>query len=340
MRIAICHRPHSYSEQWINYCQQHNIQYKIVDAYSNNILEHIADCDVFMWHFNHLSYKDYLFAKQLIYVIEKHLGKITYPNYDTCWHFDDKVGQKYLFDAIGAHLVPTYIFYTRHEALDWIRHTTFPKVFKLRSGAGSVNVRLAKTAKQARFLINHAFKKGFENNNYFRWIKDRWLQYKNGGCDLKWLIIGLYTFHPYKERFHKEEIGYVYFQDFIANNDFDIRVLVIGNHAVAAKRANRINDFRASGSHFAIFDKNQINPKCIETAFCLSKKLKMQSIAFDFLFDNYKNPILTEISFCCGNKDYSATHGFWTDDMQWHECQNINICDWIIEDVIENISAI
>ena len=63
----------------------------------------------------------------------------------------------------------------------------------------------------------------------------------------------------------------------------------------------------------------------------------MQSVTFDFLQDKNGNPLLTEISYCCGNKDYSPNAGYWTDDLQWHECDNINICDWIIEDVIAKI---
>jgi len=335
MKIAIHHRPHSYSEQWIDYCKRHNIQYKIVDAYANDIFERIADCDAFMWHHHLHQYKDFLFAKQLIYVIEKQLGKVTYPNFDTCWHYDDKVGQKYLLEAIGAPLIPTYIFYTRDEALEWIRHTTFPKVFKLRSGASSTNVQLVKTVKDAEKLIKRAFSGGFEKNNYFRWIADRWAQYKSGGCHLKWLLMGLFTFYPYKERFHKSEFGYVYFQDFLPNNDYDIRVLVIGNRAVAKKRMNRKNDFRASGSGNLFFDKEEINIDFVKTAFEINKKLRMQSAAFDFLHNPDGSIALSEISYCCGlktNKDYS---GYWTSDLQWHECENINICDWIIEDVIE-----
>ena len=131
MKIAIHHRPDSYSEQWIKYCQKNNIQYKIVNAFSNDILEQVSDCDAFMWHHHFHQYKDYLFAKGLIYVIEKQMGKITFPNYDTCWHYDDKVGQKYLLEAIGAPLIPTNIFYTQQEALEWIQHTKIIKSVKV-----------------------------------------------------------------------------------------------------------------------------------------------------------------------------------------------------------------
>ena len=339
MKIAIHHRPDSYSDLWIKYCHKHNVQYKIVDAYANDILKQVADCDIFMWHFHHNIYKDYLFAKQLIYVIEKQLGKITYPDFNTCWHFDDKVGQRYLFDTLELNTVRTYIFYGREEALNWIKQTTFPKVFKLRCGAGSKNVQLAENATQAKKIIEKAFSNGFQKNSHLIRVAQRWTQFRKGGCTFKWFLKGIVTTYSYKERFNKEEIGYVYFQDFIPNNSYDIRIFIIGNRAVVAKRMNRESDFRASGSHHAIFDPKQIDIKYVKSGFEINQKLKMQSLALDFLQDKTGNPVLTEISYCCGNKDYSPNAGYWTDDLQWHECEKINICDWIIEDVIEKATT-
>ena len=339
MRIAIHHRSDSYSEQWIEFCQKHNIQYKIVDAYANNILEQVADCDAFMWHHHFHQYKDCLFAKQLMYVIETQLGKFTYPNYNTCWHYDDKMGQKYLLEAICAPYVPTQIFYTQKEALEWIQQTTFPIVFKLRSGASSENVRLVKNTKQAKWLIKQSFGTGFEQYNRINGFKTQWSKYKNGHSSFPDLLRSIKRIFVSTEfsKLHSKEIGYVYFQDFIPNNKFDIRVLVIGNRAVAKKRMNRENDFRASGSGRLIFDKEQIDIKTVETAFEINRKLKMQSVAYDFLLSPNGKPVLTEISYCCGIKSNKDFPGYWTDDMQWHECDNINFCDWIIENVVAEI---
>ncbi len=339
MKIAIHHRPGSYSDLWIEYCQKHDIQYRIVDAYANDILEQIADCDAFMWHHHFHQYKDYLFAKQLIYVIEKQMGKITFPNYDTCWHYDDKVGQKYLLESIGAPLIPTYIFYTRQEALEWAKTATFPKIFKLRCGASSENVHLLKKAKKAKQIINQAFGDGFEQYDRINGIREQWSKYKNSNGSLLDLLRSFKRLFVSTEfsKMHPREIGYVFFQDYLPNNDSDTRVFLIGNRAVAKKRMNKPNDFRASGSDFQIFDKEQVDTRCVEIAFEVNKKLKMQSVAFDFLFCENKSPVIAEISYCSGkrNKDYP---GYWTDDMQWHEDTNINICDWIIEDIIEKIN--
>ena len=126
MRIAIHNRPGSFSDRWIEYCQEKGIDYKVVNAYDSDIICQISDCDAFMFHHHHGNYKDVLFARQLLYSLEES-GKRVFPDWRTCWHFDDKVGQKYLLEAIGAPLIPSYVFYTEKEALNWIRQTTFPK---------------------------------------------------------------------------------------------------------------------------------------------------------------------------------------------------------------------
>lgn len=334
MKIAIHHRPNSYSEHWIEYCINHSIPYKIVDAYANDILEQVADCDAFMWHHHLYQYKDYLFAKQLIYTIQQ-MGKHVYPDYNTCWHYDDKVWQKYLLESIDAPLVPTYIFYSEQECLEWIKHTNYPKVFKLKSGSGSRNVKLVFSYKQAKSLIKQSFNNGFQKNSHLNRIGKRWTQYRNGKCTFKWFLKGIITKLAYKERFNKEEIGYVYFQDYIPNNNFDIRVFIIGNRAVAVKRMNRGNDFRASGSGLLIFDKKQIDIEYVKIAFDLNKKLKMQSVAFDFLKNDDGQIILSEISYCNGIKFTNPI--YWTDDMQCHQSSISDICNWIIEDVINYV---
>ena len=164
MKIAIHEREGSFSDGWINYCKINAIPYKIVNAYKSNIIEQVSDCSALMWHHHHGIFKDALFAKQLSFSLQQ-AGKRVFPDFATCWHFDDKVGQKYLLESIGVPFVPTYIFYSKDEALRWIDKAIFPKVFKLRGGAGSSNVRLLKTKKEAIKFTKRAFGKGFKPFN-------------------------------------------------------------------------------------------------------------------------------------------------------------------------------
>ena len=161
IKIGIHHCKGSYSEEWIEYCKKQNIAYKLVNAYHTDIVKHLDDCDVFMWHHHQGNPKDVLFAKQLLFSLDQ-AGKLVYPDTASTWHFDDKLGQKYLLEALKLPLIPSFAFYTKNEALDWASQYRFPAVFKLRGGAGSSNVRLVKSKAEAVSLINKAFGRGFQ----------------------------------------------------------------------------------------------------------------------------------------------------------------------------------
>ncbi len=88
----------------------------------------------------------------------------------------DKIGQKYLFEAIDAPFIKTDVFYTKEEALKWVEHTIFPKIFKLRGGAASTNVKLIRSKEEAKEYIEIAFGDGFKNNR-FQPIKERIAKY-------------------------------------------------------------------------------------------------------------------------------------------------------------------
>lgn len=320
MKIAIHNRPGSFSDRWIKYCEENDIPYKIVNAYDPDIVHQVDDCTAFMWHHTHCDYRDKLFAKQLIYSLEA-MGLKVFPDFHTTWHFDDKVGQKYLLEAIGAPLVPSYVFYDKKEAIEWVNQTTFPKVFKLRGGAGSANVQLVPTKKDAIRLVNRAFGKGFPQFNRRGNLKERIRKYKEGK-DTLWGVckgIGRLFIPTELAKMVGPEKGYVYFQDFIPNNTFDIRIIIVANKAFAIKRLTRKNDFRASGSGMIIYNKEEIDEQCVKIAFIVNEKIKSQSIAFDFVFDADNNPMIVEISYGFIKEVYDPCEGFWNKDLNWHE---------------------
>ena len=175
--IAIHHSPTSFSDRWIAYCKANGVSYKIVDCYKSDIINQLDDCNALMWHINHQNSKDVLFARQLLYSVQAS-GKKVFPDYNTVWHFDDKVGQKYLLEAVGAPLVQTWVFYNKREAKAWAETTSFPKVFKLRGGAGSANVKLAEKKSEALHLIKTAFGRGFSQYDAVGNLKERIRKFK------------------------------------------------------------------------------------------------------------------------------------------------------------------
>ena len=119
-------------------------------------------------------------------------GKITITcRLWTSWHFDDKIAQKYLLEAISAPLVPSYVFYDKEDALTWINEVEFPKVFKLKGGAGSQNVSLIKTRKQAIRMAKKAFGRGFPQFNRIQYLKERIRRVKEGKDSYLGILKGL-----------------------------------------------------------------------------------------------------------------------------------------------------
>lgn len=338
MKIAIHKRPGSFSDRWIEYCQEKGIDYKVVNAYDSDIICQISDCDAFMFHHLHYNYKDVLFARQLLYSLEE-AGKKVFPDWRTCWHFDDKVGQKYLLEAVGAPLIPSYVFYTKQEATNWIEQTTFPKVFKLRGGASAANVKLVHTAKEAKKLVQKAFGTGFSQFDRMGYLKERYRKWRNGGDSFIGVLKGVgRLFIPTEySKMHAKEKGYIYFQDFIPNNDCDFRIVVIGDKILAEKRYVRKGDFRASGS--GKFEYVNVPQTILEIAFETAEKLKLQSVAFDFIFDNHK-PLIVEMSYCFGTKGISHCPGYYTRDYQWHDHHEPNFCGWMVDDLIKKTEAV
>lgn len=332
MKIAIHDRKGSFSEGWIKYCRENSIDYKIVNAYDSNIIKQINDCDAFMWHCHHANYKDSLFAKQLLFSLQQS-GKKVFPDFNSVWHFDDKVGQKYLLESIGAPLVPSYVFYSKKEALDWVGGTSFPKVFKLRGGAGATNVKLVQSKRQAMRLVNKAFGRGFSQFNRWNNFKERIRKFKLGKESISGLCkgVGRLIITTEFDKMHSREKGYVYFQDFIPNNNSDTRIVVIGNKALGERRFVRKNDFRASGS--GEFSYENISTDAVEVAFEISKRLNLQSVAFDFIFDSNQNPLIVEMSYGFGTSGIKNSPGYWDNNMNWHE-DNFDLCSWMVEQIM------
>ncbi len=334
MKIGIHNSIGSFSEYWISYCKINNLPYKLVNCYSNDIIYNLEDCDALFWHFSQNDPKAFLFAKQLLYSIEAS-GKFVFPNYNTVWHFDDKIGQKYLLESIGAPLVPTWIFYDKQEALIWAKDTNFPKVFKLKGGAGSQNVKLIKNYREARSYIHKAFRCGFPAYDPFAGLLERWRKYKLGKTNFMDIIEGLARFlilPPYA-RMRGRDKGYIYLQEYVPDNDHDIRVIVIGHRAFAIKRKVRKNDFRASGSGDIDYRHDNIQNDLLELSFELSKKLKSQCIAFDFLRHEEK-PVIVEISYGFMPEGYNDCEGYWDIDLIWHEGK-FDPYGWMIDEALK-----
>lgn len=334
--IAIHKATGGFSDRWISYCQTMGIPYKIVNCYDTEIISQLSGCSALMWQYYQGSAKDFIMAKALMNSLE-HAGIRTFPNFRTAWHFDDKVGQKYLLEAIGAPMAHSSVFYNKKEALNWADQADFPKVFKLRGGAGSQNVKLVRTRVQAKKLIKKAFGRGFPAFDPTGSLKERWRLYKQNKTNSMDLLegIGRFAVAPAYARVRGHERGYIYFQDFISDNDSDIRVVVIGDKSFAIKRKVRPGDFRASGSGNISYDRSLIDEKIIMLSFKISEGLKSQCVAFDYVLKN-NEALVIEISYGFSPRGYDLCPGYWDKDINWHEGK-FDPYGWMVEDLLKEV---
>lgn len=335
MKIGIHYTKGLYSELWVAYCDSKGIDYKLVDCYKSDIIEQLADCDALMWHFSHKSPKATKFAKELLYSVQAS-GKKVFPDFNTVWHFDDKLGQKYLFEATGIPHAPAHAFYDKQEALAWASETTYPKVFKLRNGSASDNVKLVKTQKHAAKLIRKAFGRGFAQYHGWNNLKERIRKLRIGNGSMREVMKGIVRlFWPTEyARVTGREKGYVYFQDFIPGNDYDVRVFLVGDKAYQLNRMVREGDFRASGSGIYQVEKEHFSDEIIRQAFKISDILQTQCLVFDFVFDQGR-PVVLEISY--GTiPDYDECLGHYDRDINWHDGY-FDFAGMMVDEVVESI---
>jgi len=188
-------------------------------------------------------------------------------------------------------------------------------------------------------MIHKAFRSGFLGYYALGSLKERWRKFRLGKTNFLDLIEGLVRFiiPPAYARIKGRERGYIYFQEYIPDNAFDIRIIIIGDKAFGIKRMIRKDDFRASGSGMVLYEKDHFTDETVRLSFKMAEQLKLQNAAFDFVFINDKIYVL-EVSFGFIKEVYDPCTGYWDKDLVWHEGK-FNPCEWMVEDMVKSIES-
>ena len=323
-RVGI-HKPHfggvhkMHVERYETILNHNNIDCIWLDANTHDFWDKVAGLDLFIFHWGHFDDPRQL-AVCIMPVIEFEMQIKCFPDWATSWHFDDKIRQYYLLKQHGFPIVDSYIFWEKDDAYKWVESAAFPLVFKLKGGAGSSNVVLVHNRSTAIRLIKKMFSRGVKSGK----IKDKeslhikffnpYKKLRKIAWNIKKKIRG-----EFEQYFWQIDKNYALFQKYLPENMFDTRVTVIGNRAFAFRRFNRENDFRASGSGKISYNTNEINMRSIEIAFDISKELRFQSMAYDFLFNERQDFEICEISYTYLDSAIFNCAGFWDSNLNWHE---------------------
>ncbi len=313
------HKPDYISDVYRQILKANNIEYLDLDSSSPDFIEQVRRVDFFIYRWAHTDYH-HQHAPTIIPVIERFYRKKCFPDWNTCWHYDDKIKQSMMLEAGGFPCCSYHAFWHMDEAEAWLRsNTEWPVVFKLKAGSGSMNVRLLKTRGQALKYLRKSFLRGFPAD--FHGLRNtlktyNYNIYKTGRDLLKSFYLRYLSrrLNPYWVR----QRNYFYFQKYYPGNDYDTRVQITGSRAYAFIRYNRPGDFRASGSNRWSIDREKIDMEFVKIAFAVSRTYGFQSMAYDFIYDEKRKPAIVEMSYCFG--DYPEfSNGYWDESLTWHE---------------------
>src|SRR5690606_23568177 len=94
------------------------------------------------------------------------------------------------------------------------------------------------------------------------------------------------------------ERGYVYLQEFIPNEGYDLKIVVVGDKLSFIGRNIREGEFRASGGGDIFYDKSKVTKNVIDSAFKTSDDLGFQCMGYDYVVDKSSGKgIIIEISY-------------------------------------------
>lgn len=316
----------SYSEKFREILIRNNILFVLIDPNSDSLLDEIKECSHLLFRHSQGD-TDKLIYETIFNIAQNTFHIKCWPNYETYWPYEDKIKEFYLLKSHDFPIIDSHIFWNHNQADAFIKKTKFPIVAKLSKGASSSNVVIVKSVIDGKKIINQVFNKGVKTNglnnssNLSSLSKLGIIKY--GKAHLKSFLLRLGILKD-KTEYPEWQIqkDAILFQKYLPNNNFDTRVTVIGNKAFAFRRFVRSNDFRASGSGNFNMDPDKIDPRCLEIAFSISKKLNFNTMAYDFIYDEDKTPFINEISYCFVDWVVHSCPGFWDENLLWQSGQN------------------
>lgn len=343
MKIAIHQNEKIYSHStlwskpWIEYCQKHKLDYSIVNCYDKNILDKLREYDYLLWHICNYCRQDMLFARNILYAARQE-GLKVFPDFNTSWHYDDKIAGYYLLKSADAPIPQAWIFYTESDCLSWLRNEAqYPIVGKLRCGAGSNNVRLIKDYSQGRSYAKTIFAKGFKNVPQLAFkAKSNILSTHDWETFMKRFkrIPEFLKTQIYASKFDAEK-GYAYFQEYIPNDGFDLKITVVGDKICFCSRKAREGDFRASGSGVIYYDRSLVPHNIIESAFKTTDLLGFQSMGYDYVVNKDTNKgLIIELSYCVPYTTMRGAGGYWDRNGTWHD-EPVNVAEEVLINLLK-----
>jgi len=235
--------------RWTKLCRflDHNaFEYEIYNIHAHDWLSQAKQFDavVGIWSCDLHCLQE---MREKYWVLEHYLGKTTFPSAQHAFLYEDKRLEAYLAYLHGIPFANAHISYDRRDALELVESLDYPVVSKMVPASASVGTELVRDRKRARKIVERAFS-----------------------------VAGRRTHLSYAR-----QKNYVYFQDFIPNDGFDLRAIVVGDWVFGYYRKMLAGDFRASGMN--LVEKRELPQEAMRLALKLNQVVKSPMLVVDML---------------------------------------------------------
>lgn len=308
---------------WEEYCKENKIEYEIIDIMKCDAVNELKRFDVLLWHFGQYRHAEMLEARSILYTA-KRMGLKVFPDFNDAWHFDDKVAEMYILQALGAPIPKSRVYYDKETLKKDVESglIEIPIVGKLRTGSGSHNVKLLKSKHALMSYVSKMFSGGYNpapsllykttSNIRSSHNKEQFISKLKRAPEFLRTLAGA--------RHFPHEKDYVYLQQFIPNDGYDMKVAVVGDKCAFLVRPVRSHDFRASGGGEVFFDKKYFNKQIIESAFSVSDALGSQCMGYDYVVNKETGEgVIVEMSYGFSHQAIMASGGYYDRNLEWHD---------------------
>lgn len=244
----------AYYPKYERFLKNNKIDYAYFDPYRSDWMDEANKYDLIIWHTDSDPSSQEI-AKSKIYILEK-MGRNCLPSYEEIWSYEDKIRANYLYQLYGLPAIPTFVSHCKAEVLEYLKQAKYPLISKISTGSASYGVDKLNNYDQALKIVEQIFSyKGKET--YFKYTSQK---------------------------------NYVYFQDFIEDATYDLRVMAVGNELFGYYRYPNKGDFRASGA--GNYEKKEIPSEALELAYQVKEKFGSSFLATDFVYSEKRKKFL------------------------------------------------
>ena len=230
------------------FLEANDIPYDEYDVNRSDFIEMAKKFDIIVWRMETTYAKQWEAADKLE-ILDRHLGKMLMPSSEALWLDEDKLRAQYIFEINNFPTIKTFSSHSKEEVIEYIEKCKYPIISKDKICSSGHGVFMIENKYQAKEVCDEIFSTGLKTNEDYIKQKD-----------------------------------YVYFQEYVPNYGFDLRIIIIGDYFFGYYRYPKEGGFKASGS--GIVDKKELPLE----AMLLAKKVKQSlpksnALGVDFIRD-------------------------------------------------------